>query len=95
MHYVPGKQLLLADMLSRASVKGAADNADNNNDDVEVHAVSVVDSLVSETMWKELASETRKDTQLAAVLKHLENGQPIEGPFKPFAAELSEVKGFS
>lgn len=90
IRYVPGKQLLLADMLSRASVAGTVDDAD---EDVEVHAVSVVGSLISENTWKKLASETQNDTQLGAILKYLKNGEPIQGPLKSSATELSEVKG--
>lgn len=40
MRFVPGKQLLLADMLSRAPTSSYA--SDVGSDDVEVHAVSVV-----------------------------------------------------
>ncbi|XP_040079508.1 uncharacterized protein LOC120850884 [Ixodes scapularis] len=45
--FVPGKQLVLADALSRAPLPGSQKGAPHN--DVEVHAISVLSSLVSST----------------------------------------------
>ncbi|XP_070377310.1 uncharacterized protein [Dermacentor albipictus] len=89
--FVPGKQLLLADMLSRATTKTMACDLDSN--DVEVHAVSTVSSLVSENTWRRLAAETARDEQLRNVLRDLEAGKCLDGLWKRFAGELSHVKG--
>lgn len=91
LQFVPGKQLLLADMLSRATFTG--DPGAGDNDDVEVHAVSVVSSLVSDDTWGRLAVETSKDECLRTVLDNLGTGKAIKGQWKPFEAELSQVKG--
>nr|XP_037284945.1 uncharacterized protein K02A2.6-like [Rhipicephalus microplus] len=91
MRFVPGKQLLLADMLSRVPTSSYA--SDVESDDVEVHAVSVVSSLVSDDTWKQLAAETSRDSYLKAVLHSLEYGLRIEGQLKPFSTELTQVKG--
>lgn len=66
LQFIPGKQLVLADMLSRATSRQAGDT---NSDDVEVHAVSVMSSLVSNQTWKRLAAETERDEQLKGTLK--------------------------
>nr|XP_037276595.1 uncharacterized protein K02A2.6-like [Rhipicephalus microplus] len=91
MRFVPGKQLLLADMLSRAPTSSYA--SDVGSDDVEVHAASVVSSLVSDDTWKQLAAETSRDSYLKAVLHSLEHGLRIERQLNPFSTELTQVKG--
>lgn len=90
LQFIPGKQLVLADMLSRATSRQAGDT---DSDDVEVHAVSVMSSLVSDRTWKWLSAETEKDEELKDVLKNLESGEDIKGQWRPFQAELSQVNG--
>ncbi|XP_049515785.1 uncharacterized protein LOC125941948 [Dermacentor silvarum] len=51
--FIPGKQMALADMLSRAPAPG--DGTATDTTDVEIHAVSVVSSLVSERTALRLA----------------------------------------
>lgn len=63
-------------MLSRATSTQAGDT---DSDDVEVHAVSVMSSLVSDQTWKRLAAETERDVQLNEVRKNLESGEDIKG----------------
>lgn len=48
-HVVPGKQLFLANMLSRSSSAVPSDK-DDFSDDVDVHAVSETSELVSKKM---------------------------------------------
>lgn len=92
LQFTPGKQLLLADMLSRATTMTSAEN-DVTNDDTEVHAVSVVSSLVTENTWKRLATETSRDDDLKQVIEDLEGGNKLKGQWKSFESELSYVKG--
>ncbi|KAM7280952.1 uncharacterized protein ISCGN_006213 [Ixodes scapularis] len=89
--FVPGKQMALADMLSRSPApgnKGAADTGD-----VEIHAVTVVSALVSEKTAAKLAHETATDPYLSVVLRKLGRGDEVEGALKSVAAELSVVDG--
>lgn len=50
LHFVPGKQLVFSDMLSRAPTNGCTVAV--STDDVEVHAISAVSSLLSDETWK-------------------------------------------
>lgn len=89
--YIPGKQMALADMLSRSPVPGIKGAAGTS--DVEIHAVTVVSSLVSETTARKLAQEIALDPYLGTVLRKLAKGEPVDGPLKPVAAKLSVVNG--
>lgn len=89
--FVPGKQMAVADMLSRAPA--SEDGAASPTSDVEVHGVTVVSALVSEKTISRLASETERDVYLQQVLHKLANGCAVEGPLKAVASELSVVKG--
>lgn len=91
MQYVPGKQLVLADMPSRAPADVPEDASEGN--DVEVHAVSMVTVCVSDSTMKRLAEETAKDAYFNAVMERLRHCMPIDGELKPFEYELSVVKG--
>ncbi|XP_070384992.1 uncharacterized protein [Dermacentor albipictus] len=92
LQFTPGKQLLLADMLSRATT-GPITGNDVINDDTEVHAVSVVSSLVTDNTWKRLATETSRDEELKQVLVDLAAGKALQGHWKSFEGELSHVNG--
>lgn len=89
---MPGKQLLLADMLSRASPTATGDT-DGFNEDVEVHATRIVSELVSKKTMDRLIKETAADTELQAVINYLGGKGKLEGTLKPFASELSLVQG--
>lgn len=81
---------MLADMLSRAPVSRA--HTDEDNDDVEVHAIRVVASLVSEANIVWLTQETN-DSYLKSVIESLRNNRPIDGQLKPYLDELTEING--
>lgn len=91
MRFLPGKQALLANLLSRAPTLSLT--GDVGSDDAEVHAVSDVSSLVSNETWKQLASETSRDAYLKRVLNNLEQGLCIDAPLRPFSLELTQVRG--
>lgn len=90
LQFIPGKDLVLADMLSRtATLPGAADEAE----DMEVHAIQVVSSLVSRRTKQRLQEETRADPYLSSVLEQLKAGATIQGELKLFTSELSAADG--
>ncbi|XP_077528017.1 uncharacterized protein LOC144139592 [Haemaphysalis longicornis] len=88
--FVPGKDLLLADMLSRAPAY-ASEPA--TTEDVEVHAVQVVSGIVSTPTKRRLQAETVADPYLSLVMQQLSECRPVEGELRPFAAELSVIEG--
>lgn len=90
--YVPGKLLVLADTLSRAP-SPCSQTVPNANDDVEVHAVSVRSSVVSERTGRTLVQETARDPVLSRVMEALLNHQPLIGQYKSYASELSVIDG--
>ncbi|XP_037559690.1 uncharacterized protein LOC119436743 [Dermacentor silvarum] len=89
--YIPGKHLVLADMLSRST----ADNQDKAGatDDVEVHAVQLLGNRVTAATQKELQAATARDCYLQSVITSLSLGLPVQGDLKPFEQELSFVNG--
>lgn len=89
LQFIPGKRLVLADMLSRAPVS-RPDTEDN--DDVEVHAVQVLASLVSEATQARLSQETNNDCYLKCVIESIRN-RPIGGQLTAFSKELTVVNG--
>lgn len=92
LQFVPGKLLLLADMLSRSSPVTTKDTA-GSTEDVEVHAVSVVSDLVSKKTLDRLAEATAKDADLQSVICYMNGKGDIDGMLKPFVSELSLVQG--
>ncbi|XP_077507814.1 uncharacterized protein LOC144118910 [Amblyomma americanum] len=62
--FVPGKDLLLADMLSRAPAPTQASSA-SSEADCDIHAVQVVSSIVSTPMKERLEKEIRDDPYLS------------------------------
>ncbi|XP_037502551.2 uncharacterized protein K02A2.6-like, partial [Rhipicephalus sanguineus] len=88
--FVPGKDLVLADMLSRAPVPSQSSSALT---DVDIHATEVVSGIVSTPMKVRLEKETRNDPYLSEVRERISRGEAIEGELKPFAGELSVVEG--
>ncbi|XP_049268628.1 uncharacterized protein K02A2.6-like isoform X1 [Rhipicephalus sanguineus] len=89
--YIPGKHLVLADMLSRST----ADNQDEAGatTDVEVHAIQLLGYRVTEATQKELQAATARDRYLQSVIASLSVGLPVQGELKPFEQELSFVNG--
>lgn len=88
LQFVPGKDLLLADMLSCAP----AHASDPTTEDVEVHAVQVISGIVSTLTKRRLQVETMADPYLSLVMQQLAECRPIEGELRPFAAELSVIE---
>ncbi|XP_070388778.1 uncharacterized protein [Dermacentor albipictus] len=94
--YIPGKQLVLADMLSRSTADQGKDQVGTTSgttDDVEIHAVQSLGYMVTSETQRLLQQETSRDVYLQAVRKSLTSGQPVTGELKPFAKELSVVNG--
>ncbi|XP_049273639.1 uncharacterized protein K02A2.6-like [Rhipicephalus sanguineus] len=89
--YIPGKHLVLADMLSRST----ADNQDEAGatTDVEVHAIQLLGYRVTKATQKELQAATARDRYLQSVIASLSEGLPVQGELKPFEQELSFVNG--
>nr|XP_050033507.1 uncharacterized protein K02A2.6-like [Dermacentor andersoni] len=78
------------DMLSRAAtLAGCAEETE----DVDIHAVQVVLSLVSTRTKQRLEEETRTDPYLSSVIEQLSTGAAIQGELKPFTSELAAVDG--
>ncbi|XP_077535920.1 uncharacterized protein LOC144148212 [Haemaphysalis longicornis] len=78
--FVPGKDLLLADMLSRAP---AFASEPATTEDVEVHAVQVVSGIVSTPTKRRLQVETVADPYLSLVMQQLFECRPVEGELRP------------
>ena len=70
--FTPGKHLVWADLLSRASNPNRESSTEA---DVKVHVDMIVNSLpVSEQKWEEISRETKTDYKLSQVLKHVLDG---------------------
>nr|XP_037274010.1 uncharacterized protein K02A2.6-like [Rhipicephalus microplus] len=88
--FVPGRDLLLADLLSRAALPtGGGDQVE----DVDVHTTQVVTSIISKATMLRLQKETLEDPLLSRTMKQMEDGIAIDGVLKPYAEELSVVNG--
>nr|XP_050031015.1 uncharacterized protein K02A2.6-like [Dermacentor andersoni] len=92
LQFVPGKQLLLADALSRLRIPPDSTRAEEY-EDVAIHAVNVLSTLVSDAMVKRLQAATAEDEDLRRVMTTLENREAIQRQLSPVAAELSVVNG--
>lgn len=92
LQYVPGKHLILADMLSQSSPV-TRDDTTGATDDVEVHAVAVLGYMVTDATRQKLVNATAQDDYLRAVISCLSTGKNIEGEIKLFLSELSVVNG--
>ncbi|XP_064476830.1 uncharacterized protein K02A2.6-like [Ornithodoros turicata] len=90
--YVPGKNLIVPDVLSRAHGNNS-ESAHVACNDVEVHAIETRKSLVSEATAARIALETAKDSTLRNITEQLENHQPIMGEFNTVQSELTVVDG--
>lgn len=89
LQFVPGKQLILADALSRIRTGSSA----STTDDVDVHATGVLSTLVSDKTKARLVKETAQDSELQDVIHGLMRKAPLQGKFKPFRSELSFIDG--
>ena len=75
VEYVPGKSLVVADALSRAPVRGD----DSGIADIVDEYISVVTDLwpASDHQLQRIRDETRKDSQLTALLRILQTNWPL------------------
>ena len=81
MKYVPGKELKVADTLSRASLHDKESIL--HDDHVEIiHEINVIiDNLpISSERLKDLIECTKNDQQLQAVMSYVHNGWPQKKP---------------
>lgn len=92
LQYVPGKQLVLAYMLSRSAPAHGNDKT-GATEDVEIHAVELLGYLVTRMTQEKLATETARDDNLRSVITSLSSGESVSGELKPFASELTVVRG--
>lgn len=72
--FVLGKDLILADMLSRSTSSPgttSADAAGSALEEIKVHALGVLGSLVPEGMQQRLVPETARDTKLRGIMNSL------------------------
>ena len=90
--YVPGKQLIIADTLSRACSKN---NLSSTEEDVEVHVCAVKQLIpVSEEQWKQIARETALDNTLMEVIRCInEESRMCPKPYATFIEELNVFDG--
>ncbi len=95
--YLPGRQLVLADTLSRAYLP--TENADQP-DEFEIHLLD--SGELSETMFQKLTDETKRDPELQQLHKVVMNGwpqtkeeTPVETrPYWNYRDEISCYEGF-
>ncbi|XP_077525587.1 uncharacterized protein LOC144136799 [Haemaphysalis longicornis] len=90
--FVPGKELLLADMLSRSPPRNAGDTS-GSTEDVEIHAIATVSDMVSKKTFSRLVDATANDADLQKAMAYLRGNGDLGGSLKPFAAELSTIQG--
>lgn len=91
--FKPGKHLIVADTLSRASLENIVSTTEK---DVQIHVDTIKAHMpVSTTKWVEIAKETKKDEQLRRVMDmiHMPGDKIMENPFQHFKDELSVLDG--
>ena len=96
LEFVPGKQLIIADTLSRAYTKCENDSFISELDeDIAIHVCSVKAEIsLSEERWRFFADETLKDRELQVVIDVLSTGEGIiPKPYVNFLDELDVIDG--
>lgn len=91
--YTPGKNLILADALSRATAGNSVSATDK---DIQCHVNMVAAALpVSDTKSKQIAEATAKDVELQYVMRNMDEGWPVGlcPQFYHIRGELSAVDG--
>lgn len=94
--YTPGKYIVVADTLSRASLPDTDAKVSSSAADVTVHVDTVMSGLpVSDVMLQKIIQETGKDATLKRVMDNLKNGWKKGScpQYYPVRADLSVVKG--
>ena len=101
VEYVPGKEVLMADALSRAQLPTYEDSDDNLTDDTEVMIYSFINSIpCSAIRWKQLQTMTAQDESLQHLKHVIRDGWPdriadvpqIVRPYWTIRDELYEAK---
>ena len=99
LKYVPGKNLKIADHLSRSNLKK---NDSEEGKKIQVYVAAVEQNLnISDVRLEELKKETKKDLELNKFLEYIRNGWPENKyilpenvkPYYAFKEELSEYNG--
>ncbi|XP_044755743.1 uncharacterized protein K02A2.6-like [Coccinella septempunctata] len=83
VNHVPGKEMYLADTLSRAKFEKDQSHDETDkilsslNDELRIHANFLVNSLnASENKLNEIRAETQKDFTLTKIISYIKNGWP-------------------
>lgn len=91
--FKPGKHLIVADTLSRASL---CNNTSTTEEDVQIHVDSIKAQMpVSTAKWADIANETMKDEHLKRVIEiiHKPGEGVLDNPYQHFKDELSVLDG--
>ena len=72
--YVPGKELVVADALSRAPL--ACDDTPGLQDEISVNLASYIGEIVSDGKARDIADATTQDETLKQVLHFVQHGWP-------------------
>ena len=95
IEFVPGKQLILADALSRAFEKTEKKSSTEKQVEVFVDMIKKMIQVSPETL-RRIATETKSDETLQKVIQSIKEGWDANRPIKPycyFSEELSVVDG--
>lgn len=74
LQYIPGKDLALADALSRIRCD-INEQPESEPEDVAIHATAVLSTLISDSTSKRIARATMEDKELRQVIEVLQDGQ--------------------
>lgn len=91
--FKPGKHLMVADTLSRASLHNETSTTE---EDVRIHVDSIKAQMpVSTAKWAVIANETQKDEHLREVIEiiHRSGEVMLDNPYQYFKDELSVLDG--
>ena len=75
IHYIPGKLIILADTLSRATLKDTTQTISEKKPTAYIHSI-VPYLLVSDEMLMKIKYETSLDLMMQAISKYLSHGWP-------------------
>ena len=99
--HIPGKELTVADALSRAPVSNPTSADSQCNEDVEAYVNLVLESfLATEKQLKCIQNSQKEDTVCTQLCKYCEDGWPDKDlvpnllkPYFQFSGELNAQKG--
>lgn len=99
LKYIPGKEIVVADHLSRSHLK---DSSNTEEEKIEAFVAMIEQSLnVTDTRLEDIKEKTSNDAELQGVLKYIREGWPENKyevcesakPYYSYKEELSESKG--